>query len=432
MEQSNSQMFFSKTYYPWLNSPIVIGMAAFILSSFSLEQPMPEPTLVTVQEEEVYIHNLDMGFNLGYLSYMKYEAQLKEPGRRILEDGFTHLRVYEPFTFGMLPGDDQAVQYLNRLNELGFQTLVSLSNYPYEVEQSRVDAHHDKLKIESAATFTNRFGPDDLEAYELFLHNFLTNLQESGALSSIQFEIGNEVDAPKYFWGESGEMLNIIDVTVDVINEFEAQSYCCGFTTSLITRADPHHPDFAEYVDTSQRFGSDFGLSWHYYFNSKNKDNSFADIDYPHLEGSLITECNLFSHQREQHTEKNDYTNSPKFVNKLIELLQFSYDNKVAAVYFYKLMDVEKKQERLGFFDVNGLPKESYEQLLKVKQVIDDGYHVEEDENSISIIGENSTLQIAKTDIENPQINGDIQHSSANFSLGQTLSANEWIIFSHN
>lgn len=125
-------------------------------------------------------------------------------------------------------------------------------------------------------------------------------------------------------------------------------------------------------------------------------------------------------------TVKHARLNSPEFVTRFADLLDFTYRNDVSRIYLFKLADVPGKG-LLGFFDSNGNPKESYYQLLEIYDVVKEGYKVEKSANFIKIIGRNSTIKVALTDTQESISSQKVKRTSSKSSYSGSLKKAEWV-----
>jgi hypothetical protein len=222
----------------------------------------------------------------------------------------------------------------------------------------------------------------------------------------MSFEIGNEPDAKRYFWGNSKDFVNVARATYNVLQNYNRPIYCCGFTSEYSNNAKTNS-DLTQLISDAN-FMSKVNLSFHFYQNQKFDINK---LRLPHLNNSIITEFNFFAYQTPRSTARIAFSNSPAFGSLLIQTLILAYKNDIKKIYFFKLVDVPGKEGTLGFFDQNGNPKPSYNYLIQIYNVIKDGYKIQETNQSVKIIGAQQTIVYSKNG--NSTVNTLMQRNTA-------------------
>jgi len=348
---------------------------------------------IETNKQDTIFKKVKFGFNIGYLGDLNNNKVFEKPLLTIKQDGISDIRVYEPFTKNLVKQPSLQYEILNHLVDLGFEVLLSLSNYPMLNKKDSLNAANitdEKVKKMSAYTFRNP--PSDFSSYLNYLENFVNKLKLKNSLSQIEFEIGNEPDAKIYFWGGSSDFIQIARGTKKILEKYHRPIYCCGFTSEFANNDQQGSKNYLDFVDDSGFFSDNVNLSFHFYPNNKYTTNS---IRLPELNNSIISEFNLFSYQTKSSKDKINYTNSSEFASSLIELLQFAYENDVTSIYLFKLVDNPGKEGALGFFDSNGNAKPSYEYFLKIYSVVKDGYKIERANNYIRLIGKEKAIVYA-------------------------------------
>ncbi|MFT4524994.1 MAG: hypothetical protein ACI85F_001146 [Bacteroidia bacterium] len=365
--------------------------------------------------------NIEFGFNTTYLaSSPKFEVALE----KIANDGFKNVRIYEPFTKQIKKKPELGWNHLNWLKDRGFSVLLSLSNFPYKNEQDAAQL----LKIPSkqrtfpqkAIRYSNRFPPADVSGYKTHLNQFMEELKTREMLSMIDFEIGNEPNAPRYFWGDAEDWKRVRNATSEVLSEFGEKGLCCGYTSSMfLQETKERHEQFI--ADWSEEVKESYQTSFHVYLKT---GSGRAILQNPKLDvsGGVITEYGMYSHYTE---EKAILKTSAEYVVGLVKLLEFTYTNDIEQVYLFPLMDDGAKKARMGYFDVDGNPKASYDYFKVVWDVLKDGYNVETTESAINVIGEQSILMLAKQSI---QMDSNWNISDASNPGSDQLNEDDWII----
>ena len=353
---------------------------------------------------------IEFGFNIGFLmDYQNNNQIFSKPLQQIKKDGITDLRIYEPFTTNIVKHPGTATNLLDNLTKSGFNVLLTFSNYPTIPSiQYKKDAA-DVKDLDTKEDFTNRYPPVNLNAYDSYLSDFLNSLKQKNDLQNMSFEIGNEPDSKKFFWGQSQDFVDIAKSTYSVLQNYGRPVYCCGFTSEFANNAKTN-PDLTKLI--SSNFMDKVNLSFHFYQNKKFDINS---LRLPHLNNSIITEFNFYAYQKESSTTRIAFSNSPAFGSLLIQTLIFAYKNDIKKIYFFKLVDLPSKEGTLGFFDQNGSPKPPYTYLVKIYDVIKDGYTIKENSQEVRLIGAQKTILYSKVDNNAGPTN--VQHNNGRNGL---------------
>ena len=199
---------------------------AIILIIFSIN--------VIYAESPIQKHKLAIGFNLGYLSDVhKFSDSVF---LKIIEDGYTVLRVYEPF----FKNDKDLSLLKSRLSfllEKKFKVLLSLSNFPYDSNFSDINKT-DYVSAKKIYSYSNRFPPNDSLETKLYfdkLKHILEYFKYYISSGHLYFEIGNEPEAPRFYWGSYNEFISLHRLTIDLLSKYtNRKPLCCGFTTKFI------------------------------------------------------------------------------------------------------------------------------------------------------------------------------------------------------
>ena len=365
--------------------------------------------------------HIEFGFNTTYLaSSPKFEPALE----KISEDGFRKVRIYEPFTKKLMSEPDLGWNHLEWLKKNEFEVLLSMSNFPYKnkARPSQLEKLPEKQRSfpKKAINYSNRYPPGNTVGYRESLDAFLMELDQRKLLDNMQFEIGNEPNAPRYFWGDAEDWKTVRSVMNDALQTHGKTALCCGYTSSMFLQpTKQRHGQFIS--DWKRKVKDNYQTSFHVYLNT---GSGAADLENPELDvtNGVITEYGMFSHFTE---EKATRKASPEYVLGLAKLLAFTYENDISEVYLFPLMDDGEKKARMGYFDIDGNPKESYLFFKAVWNVVKDGYSVEKDDRAINVIGHEQILTVAIEDIsahKNWQI-----HSSFRLELGK-INSDGWII----
>jgi hypothetical protein len=376
------------------------------------------------QERNIQQENfkqIQFGFNIGYLADLQQANLYKTVLSQIKQDGVTNLRIYEPFTKNIVQKPGLAAKLLSSLSQAGFKILLCLSNYP-DIASIHYNSDGNNPDQNNMRRFTNRNAPDNMDAYQSYLTGFLDDLQNKNLLQNVSFEIGNEPDAKKYFWGKSSDFIKVAKSVKQFLAKYNKPVYCCGFTSEFANAGSSKSADYYHFLNDNSFFDN-VNLSFHFYQNAKN---DITQIKLPRLNNSIITEFNMYSYQKNFTTSKTASTNSSQFGSLLIKALVFTYRNNIKTIYLFKLADTPGKEGTTGFFDENGKVKPSYQYFKSIYNVIKNKYAVKQNNNFISIIGDNETILYALTNNVTIPKNTVVTSSSA--QNGNTLAKDEWVI----
>lgn len=364
---------------------------------------------------------VEFGFNIGYMADLQYADLYRKVLTQIKQDGITNLRIYEPFTKSLVQKPSLATELLTRVKESGFNILLCLSNYP-DIPSIQYDQSNNPDQSAMRA-YTNRQAPKNIDAYQSYLSNFLDNLQSKNLLQNVSFEIGNEPDAKTYFWGKPNDFIRVARAVKQTLAKYNEPVYCCGFTSEFANQGSSKNADYYNLLNDNSFFDH-INLSFHFY---KNDVNDITKIHLPRLDNSIISEFNMYSYQKKSTQDKTAFTNSPAFVPLLVKALVFAYKNNIKAIYLFKVADTPGKEGTTGFFDENGNVKPSYNYFKSVFDVVKDGYAIQENNNSITITGDNETILYASRN--NVSIPNKSIVSSSTPSNGKTLDKDNWVIY---
>ncbi|MCZ2460833.1 MAG: hypothetical protein LC128_14530 [Chitinophagales bacterium] len=406
-EKNNADSFFKD----YRTSSTLNGKAGNAISNINVpkvKKASSTPARTTIQNNKTIqsgFHKVEFGFNIGFLQDYRANQQMYENAlKRIQSDGIHDLRVYELFTNGITqqPGTaERLVEHLVHNNR--FNVLLCLSNFPnISSIQYKTTDRPDYKNSDEKQNFTNRYPPVNFDAYQNYLTNFIDSLQKKNVLQNVSFEIGNEPDSKRFFWGSPDDFIKIAKSTAAALENYQRPVYCCGFTAEFANGGAAQRHEYLDLIQDSD-FRKKVNLSFHFYQNNKFE---IQHTDLPGLKNSIITEFNFYANMKKG-SDKLDIANSPLFGSLLIQMLDFAYKNDINKIYLFKLIDVANKEGALGFFDENGNPKPAYNEFLKVFNVVKDGFRAEESGSEIKLIGANQTIVYSKTEgVYTNQISG--------------------------
>lgn len=379
---------------------------------------------VVAQASGTKMHHVDFGFNITYLSRTaKYQSALDT----LKKDGFKHVRAYEPFSPKLAPGNAKQLEMIKLITDRDLDLLLSLSNFPFEMlEESKRPNEIKDLKPElfkRMKKYTNRHAPADMASYGRSMRHMVSAIRDVGALNKIEFELGNEPEAPRYFWGDRKLWNEVTDTLMQILPPTGRPVYCCGFTSGF-AHGLKEKAEFSDYLENDPST-KDLGLSYHVYLRSgKGELNLQEGPTIPMREENIITEFGIYTSFKEERISK---VHSDKYLLHLMRLLDMCAKKNVTRVYLFPLMDNHKVKARFGLFDIDAKPKRSYEMAKMLNGVIQDGYTVIDSNRSIIIVGAKKSIIWAEEEI--PDL-GDHLQRNLNDSFGMTgpLSKDSWKI----
>lgn len=366
---------------------------------------------------------VEIGMNAGPLGETR---RFRKALNAIRKDGFTDIRVYEPFTKRMVPYKDKVTDYMDSLVNDGFKVLLSLNNYPYPWLK---DSVNEPDYITRSRKFTNRF-PPDLKQYETFLISILDEFSKRGILKDLIIEIGNEPDADLFFWGTPVQFMEIYHLTYRIIKKYNLDAYCCGFTSQLLTNPQGKRLEYIKLFNKDSLVKSGkVKLSYHYYSYTHQGYSTLRNAGLDSIRGGLFTEFNIATKITEDNFHKE--FNSSYYVSELVKLLEFSYQNDVKTIYLFNLMDNEDKEGKMGHFDIHAKPKPAYLNVLKIRDVVKDGFYIDNSGNYYKLTGKVKSIIVAKKSLNLSDWESKLEFSSVGAGA-KKVPVNEWIIIRNN
>ena len=430
----------------------ILGILIFLLLTGEKcsEETTNSDSLQKAESQDDF-HQLEFGMSVGFFKYLKNQDAYEGPLKRMANDGIRHVRGNDPFTTDMQPYLKKIPTLIESVTKHDIEFLLSISNYPYPVKPAHIQpwvakafdrpeyaskgkARKEKYnrQIQNKSKWTNRFPPEDLDAYGDFLESLVNKLIEKDVLKNTSFEIGNEPNAPIYYWGSAAEFKQIVHKTHEVLKETKRPIVCCAFTGKQVMENEwNRESDFYQFSYSEPLFKEDLGFSFHLYQGHGVGDwKDFESIEHDFLEGSYITETNVYGGMADG-TPQLEKANSPFWIVRFAQMLEFAYKHKIERIYFHKLKDQPGIKGKLGFFDVKGKAKPSYEYFLKVKSVIDDGYKLEINDDYIQIVGKKKTLIVALNETDYQSNWGSPSETSSQTKTSEFIPKDEWVIINN-
>lgn len=352
-------------------------------------------------------HTLQIGFNLSYPDRVpKQELALS----RIAELGIRHVRIYEIFDGkGGISYQKRLRRALDVVLKHGMIPMLSISNVPADLmpdEQERKKL--EQLlpprvagKVTKVLQYSNRFPPNKLQHYRKKIREFVDFLFETYGRDQVVlwwFEIGNEPDAPLYYWGTPVQFKRMAEVAIEVLRKNGLRHVGgYGVTPHAIFPNESNEAKSRAYgrlmYDIFSITDDDGFVSFHLY----ERDNQQALPEplrgLPEWLGSggkrvMITEWNVSS---QGHKAAKVFHKSGAWGREFLQLLIDCHRYKFTRLYLFHLMDYPRSSSlTLGAFNCDGKPKMWFYEFAAIWQVIRDGYLIQPlPYNGISIQGRN-------------------------------------------
>lgn len=389
-------------------------------------------------------HRLTLGFNLGYPDHARFsEVALEEIARLGIQD----VRVYEVFD-GRLNIEYQGrlKKALDRILAHGMRPMITISNVPARLlprKKARVKMISGlpwsvARKVDRILTYSNRFPPSDWASYRTSIQELLTFLFSTYGLDQVRtwiFEIGNEPDAPLYFWGNAEEFRRMYSAAMQVLRENGIRQVGGPGVTNHPIFLDPALERSQIYRDfmikmAGQLQDGEF-LSFHLYERQSMPSHPLSNLpewlaNTPYR--VLITEWNVSS----QGQKATGIFSKPgmwgaSFIRLLADCARYGID----SLYIFKLMDYPPQQTaQLGAFNREGKPKPWFFEFRAIYRVIRHGYRVVESNDSLVIEGVG--LQRIVMAVDTPVILSSQVAYSPNIFTGsdERIQPGEWVILS--
>ena len=223
------------------------------------------------------MHKMRFGFNFGFLN--DYNTSSGSPFQSAISTvktdfGIVRLRTNGVLRKGYNPSsndifDDSLI--VNRINHIvaidSHYLLVSIVSLPYKIPNGDFDCDYIDTIIDFKTPCTiksyltpalgdkcdindineNRFYPNvfntqfNVDTFQNWMIEFCEELNDSGILHSqnnVHFELGNEPDAPAFFWGSAGQFDSMTNTLLHAIydsTDYASNILFGGFTTALMS-----------------------------------------------------------------------------------------------------------------------------------------------------------------------------------------------------
>lgn len=424
---------------------ITIGLSSAALSLIGCTAPRQQrfaspdegPALSVEATDTLPVRHLTIGFSAGYLSDI---SQFQPALRRIAQDGFKYVRTLDPFTRADTANFKSLLSNLEVITGHGLIPYMSLSNFPYQFmpglqARSTAPTPLAQERVARVSGYSNRYPPTDPARYQATLTRLLTALRSTfgdTALRRWYFEIGNEPDAPLYFFGTPEQFDTIYTAATTAFQDFDSLLVVggAGFTATLV--AGTTKPEFRALAQRIYQSPLTDFASFHIYLNKlpareplTTLIDKFAQTSKP----KVISEWNIATGTNPRVERVLD---SREITRYLIPAVAACYQTGVRMLLVQKLMDRPRDRGvSLGLFDKQGNPKGGYKYVHLMRRIVQEGYTVESSDRRIVIHGK--TLSAAMSLTADNQLDlsrHQVLESSVPLGPGAAvLPAGEWVIF---
>lgn len=341
-------------------------------------------------------HKVEIGFNLHYPDrVLQQEISLK----KISEIGIKHVRIFEIFTGNKgLAYQERLKKALDIILKYKMIPMLSLSNIPPELLPSEPERtilkknlpNNVARRINTVLLFSNRFPTANIAKYKEKIQeffDFLFKIYGREQVTHWWFEIGNEPDAPSYYWGTAAQFKKISEAAIVVLKKNGALHIGgYGMTCRAIfdtESTDKRTRSFALILrDMALQAHEDFFYSFHLYERTARKSHAEKLYGLPKFLYSsknrnlMITEWNVSSQgKKAKKIFKKPLAWGAEFLKLLIDCNKYN----IHRIYLFKLMDTDIFSTfQLGAFNSKGIARSWLSEFTAIWNVISDGYTVQQ------------------------------------------------------
>ncbi len=388
-------------------------------------------------------HQLEIGFNLDYPDRVPLSESALS---KISELGIRHVYIYEIFD-GKQGNEYQArlKKALDSVLKHGMIPMICISNIHARLQLTSKEIKKQlnaalplsiEKQIDGILTYSNRYPPNDWQSYTASIQeliDFLFSTYGSEIVQTWPFEIGNEPDAPRYFWGKPSQFLEMYTRAEKVLSQ-NGIKIIGGFGLthhSILTdnKSELKNLHYHQLIrDIQCKSLPEKFISFHLF----NMDTNNPLKNYPKwLSDSdcsvMITGWNVSSRSGR----------AAKIFNKpgawgeaFLHLLADSAQFRINRLYIFNLMDYPAlKDPQLGAFDRNSKSKSWYQDFIAIWKVIREGYSVIRNETSLIITGKNNQRIVLSFSSRLP-LNSTLIYSPQIESSSNQLKPGQWAIIS--
>lgn len=308
---------------------------------------------------------------------------------QIKKDGFIYVHMMEPFAKGYMKNfPSLPVQAVKLLKDKGFKVLLTINGSPF-INESR---DSDEKWIYRFFPGGDKQGKDDdggLAEHKIRMKKFMDALKNAGLLDGMQFQLFDEPNSKKSFWGTFEEFEKLMEANIEILTSpaygiSKTDILFCAFTSNLMVLGDKS-PDYqlpywelAKSYKSNPRYnGFPFSFNWYPVKGGgeKSKDYSAADIKIkPMPEGAWITGMNVTAYMTKNNLlgkgGSPGYRTRKAFTEKLADIDAYGKANQLAGIYIFNLItrndeSNEKGRISTGLFNTKGCPRHEYKELLE-------------------------------------------------------------------
>ncbi len=382
---------------------VALAVCAGVAGSCRQKAESPDVGVTPIREgEELERRQLEIGFAVGYLGTT---VSIEDVLERISADGFRVVRAYEPFSQYDDSSHSGIKERLRALVDNGLTPYLSLSNFPPALlpnssQQNQLGARYPAKKRADVLKYSNRYAPRDRNAYQASVRHLIEELASEFGREELRrwyFEIGNEPDAPLYFWGSPQDFREIFSLAAGTLKNFDPQIRVAvgGFTSGLVADSTGNIVYYRLARDLAASPLADFA-SFHVYANLFGESLSRQAISAfgGDAKTKIVSEWNV-STVANRRTES--ILTSEQFMGFLIDAVAASYDAGVELLLVHKLVDLASKgQYQLGIFDREGQPKQAYRYLRLMNEVVRSGFSAEVSPGLVVIRSDDAVVAMSK------------------------------------
>ena len=172
-----------------------------------------------------------------------------------------------------------------------------------------------------ALKYSNRFYPDDEQAYLAELSAFIDELLKRDLLKLVTWDLGHEPNAARYWWEDPWAFKEFMDLKLPLLRDTGRPIIGIHTSTSLLNGMSSNQSKWETMIN---EMPTDIGFSTSFYENTQVPfnyiNNKFPTRTFNRI---VLSECNYAAGMPEG-SEKYNYVQSPMFMHYLVRLLTYS------------------------------------------------------------------------------------------------------------
>ncbi len=296
---------------------------------------------------EMHTRKLRLGFGIGCLGRAQhFDTALST----IASDGFKYVRAFKPFQRNFGQDYNLLISNIDVIVPNGLIPYLALSNFPYHLMPDAPDSMLRDIPLpaarrEEAARFSNRCPPSGLGEYRSALQRLVGALADwygQEAIEAWYFEIGNEPDAPLFFWGTPEDFSKTFVFALATLKDYNPRLRVGGggFTSRLVADAQ-ERPAYRRVAETIASSSSTDFLSFHIYPRNYAGSRSISQAiqhfgDANSSKPRIVSEWNV---DGAGSASANSIIDSEAFVPYLIDIIAACWTSRVDMLLIHKFMD---------------------------------------------------------------------------------------------